>query len=159
MLSPTRVYVALGSNLGDRQANVREAIRRLAALAAGEVRASSIHLTAPEEMVDEAGEFANAVAGFDTTLDARELLAALQAIEVAMGRPATHAHHVSRVIDLDIISFGNKIINEPDLQIPHPGAHRRIFVLGPLAEIAGQLVLAGQSDPVNRLLQQLDAGE
>ena len=150
MAPVTRVYVALGSNLGNRDANVKSAAAKLGEMAVGEVRLSSLYRTAPEEM-DDAPDFVNAVAGFDTTLSARALLHALQGIEVAMGRPARHGVNESRCIDLDIVAYGDCRIDEPDLVIPHPRAAQRAFVLVPLAEIAPDLRLPGQSATVSRL--------
>ena len=146
----TRVYVALGSNLGDREANVKSAAAKLGEMAIGQVRLSSLYRTAPEEM-DDAPDFVNAVAGFDTTLSARALLDALQGIEIAMGRPARHGVNESRCIDLDIVAYGECCIDEPGLIIPHPRAAQRAFVLVPLAEIAPDLQLPGQPTTVSGL--------
>lgn len=131
----TRVFVALGSNLGDREKRLQEAIIRLGELAEGRVVASSFRETKAEGMGD-APDFLNAVVAFDTCLPPRALLEALQAIEVVMGRPADHARNASRTIDLDIVCYGNEVIREADLEIPHPRAREREFVMGPLEEIA-----------------------
>lgn len=146
----TRVYIALGSNLGDPEANVKSAAARLEAMAIGEVRLSSLYRTVPEDM-DDAPDFVNAVAGFDTAMSARALLDALQATEIAMGRPARHGINESRRIDLDIIAYGDCRIDEPGLIVPHPRAAQRAFVLVPLAEIAPDLQLPGQSATASRL--------
>ena len=132
----TRVFVALGSNKGDRVNNIREAIVRIEQLAVGLLTRSSFYMTDPQDMEDDAEEFANAVVGFDTHLSARQLLEGLQQIEVELGRPLNHGHNQSRTIDLDIICYGDSVINEPDLTVPHPRAHQRAFVLMPLAEIS-----------------------
>jgi 2-amino-4-hydroxy-6-hydroxymethyldihydropteridine diphosphokinase len=139
-LVETRVYVALGSNLGDRVNNLRQAIARLTLIATSEIDQSSFYMTDPQDMEDDAQEFANAVVGFDTALSPRQLLAATQAIEVDMGRPANHTRNDSRIIDIDIIIYGNEVISEVDLVIPHPRAHARAFVLMPLAEIAPDMI-------------------
>lgn len=136
----TRVYVALGSNLGDRVNNLRQAIARLTLIATSEIDQSSFYMTDPQDMEDDAQEFANAVVGFDTVLSPRQLLAATQAIEVDMGRPADHARNDSRIIDIDIIIYGDEVVSESDLVIPHPRAHARAFVLMPLAEIAPDMI-------------------
>lgn len=136
----TRVYVALGSNLGDRVNNLRQAIARLTLIATSEIDQSSFYMTDPQDMEDDAQEFANAVVGFDTALTPRQLLAATQAIEVDMGRPANHGCNDSRIIDIDIIIYGNQVVSEADLVIPHPRAHARAFVLMPLAEIAPDMI-------------------
>lgn len=139
----TRTYIALGSNLGDTAANLEAAIERLAQLATGKVLRSSFVRTEPFDMEDDAGDFLNAAVGFDTRLGARALLVALQEIEVDMGRPADHGHHTSRIIDLDIICYGDCVIDEPGLVVPHPRALERPFVIVPLAEIAPNLILPG----------------
>lgn len=136
----TRVYVALGSNLGDRVNNLRQAIARLALIATSEIDQSSFYMTDPQDMEDDSQEFANAVVGFDTALSPRQLLAATQAIEVDMGRPANHRRNDSRIIDIDIIIYGNEVVSEVDLVIPHPRAQVRAFVLMPLAEIAPDMI-------------------
>ncbi|MEX0941126.1 MAG: 2-amino-4-hydroxy-6-hydroxymethyldihydropteridine diphosphokinase [Pseudomonadales bacterium] len=132
----TRVYVALGSNQGDRVNNLRQAIAGLTSIASSDIDQSSFYLTDPLDMEDDAEEFANAVVGFKTSLTPWELLAATREIEVNMGRPVNHGRNESRVIDIDIILYGNEVVNEADLIIPHPRAHERAFVLMPLAEIA-----------------------
>jgi 2-amino-4-hydroxy-6-hydroxymethyldihydropteridine diphosphokinase len=145
----TSVYVALGSNLGNREENIRAAIARLADLASGAVEQSSFYETEPLGM--DAPLFINAVVGFHTHLSPEELLVALQGIEVDMGRPADHRENDSRTIDLDIICYGDLRIDAPNLELPHPRAHLRSFVLVPLAEIAPALVLPGQSKTAQEL--------
>ena len=131
----TRVLVALGSNVGDRAGFVRQAVSRLERFSEGPVRQSSIYRTDPQDMEDDAEEFANAAVSFETRLSAHELLAEMQQIEVELGRPHNHGYHDSRTIDLDIIAFGEAQIDSPELVVPHPRAHERRFVLMPLAEI------------------------
>lgn len=146
----TPVYVALGSNLGDRKRNIHEAVRRMSELAGGGIELSSLYRTVPDGM-DDAPEFLNAVATFTTELGARELLSALLAIERDLGRPADHGANQSRIIDLDLVDFGGHCIDEPGLTVPHPRAHLRDFVLVPLAELAPDLCLPGQSATVREL--------
>ena len=141
----TRVYVALGSNVGDRRGYIREAISRIENLGVSALLVSSIYYTDPQDMEDDAEEFANAAISFETTLSARELLAALQQIERDLGRPADHGHNTSRTIDLDIILYGDEVIDTADLQVPHPRAFERTFVLMPLAEIAPDALIAGRT--------------
>lgn len=140
----TLVYVALGSNLGDRESMIGEAVARLSKLATGQVRVSSLYVTEPEGM-GVAPDFLNAVAAFTTNLAPEELLAGLQAIETMLGRPAGHKANQSRTIDLDLIAFGDSCIDAPELKVPHPHAHLRDFVMVPLAELAPELVLPGQT--------------
>ncbi len=134
----TRAFVALGSNLGSRQANLRTAIDRLSQL--GDVTAVSSFRTT--QAVPESGvaatdpEFLNAAAAIETRLDARSLLDGLLEIEAALGRNRTSTPAGPRTIDLDLLLFGAAVIEASGLIVPHPRMHRRRFVLGPLAEIA-----------------------
>lgn len=146
----TTVYIALGSNLGDRKAHINRALACLSALATNQLAVSSLYVTVPEAMGD-VPDFVNAVACFETQLSARDLLSALQRIEVSLGRSATHGLNQSRTIDLDIIAFGDHRIDEAGLIVPHPRAHLRHFVLVPLAELAPAMVLPGQSKSVAEL--------
>lgn len=141
----TRVLVALGSNVGDRAGYVREAMDRLEVLAEGALERSAIYMTDPQDMEDDAEEFANAAVSFRTRLSAVDLLTALQAIEVGMGRPRAHERNVSRTIDLDIIDFGGAELASAMLTLPHPRAHERTFVLMPLMELAPDLELQGRT--------------
>ena len=132
----TRAYVGIGSNLGDALQNVRRAIDRLRTL--GEVLAvSSLYRTAPWGKTDQPA-FVNAAVALDTTRSARELLRALKTLEREFGREQLHEHWGPRVIDFDILTYGDETIDEDDLVIPHPRLRERAFVLVPLAEIAPQ---------------------
>jgi 2-amino-4-hydroxy-6-hydroxymethyldihydropteridine diphosphokinase len=127
------VYLSLGSNLGDREANLRAAIERLAEL--GEVMSvSSVYETEPVELARQPW-FLNCVVALQTEKMPKQFLAALQGIEKAMGRQRTQPKG-PRVIDVDILLFGNSIVDTAGLTIPHPALHQRRFVLEPLAEIA-----------------------
>jgi 2-amino-4-hydroxy-6-hydroxymethyldihydropteridine diphosphokinase len=128
------VYLSLGSNVGDRQGNLAEAIRRLGAL--GEVRAaSSLYETEPVEVESSQPWFLNCVVGLETELAADELLRRVLAVEQAMGRMRTEPKG-PRTIDIDIVLFGDAVLDTPDLTVPHPAMQQRRFVLEPLAEIA-----------------------
>jgi 2-amino-4-hydroxy-6-hydroxymethyldihydropteridine diphosphokinase len=127
------VYLSLGSNLGDRAANLRTAIHRLAAV--GKVLAvSSFYETEPLEFTEQPW-FLNCVVSLETELMPRQLLAALLQIELQMGRRRDRKKG-ARIIDLDIVLFGSSVIQTKGLTIPHPAMHERRFVLEPLAEIA-----------------------
>jgi len=133
--------IALGSNLasqyGDREANLREAVRRLGEL--GEVKAvSSFYDTEPVGYLDQP-RFLNGAAVFETSLDPSALMRALLEIERAMGRERVIAKG-PRVIDLDLLLYGNRVMNTAELTLPHPEMQSRRFVLEPLAEIAGEWV-------------------
>lgn len=127
------VYLSLGSNLGDREANLRDAIARLGAL--GEVLAvSSFYETEPVDFARQPW-FLNCAVALATEKMPRQMLAAAQAIEKAMGRQRSQPKG-PRVIDVDILLFGSSIVDTGGLTIPHPSLHQRRFVLEPLAEIA-----------------------
>lgn len=127
------VYLSLGSNLGDRERNLSTAIEHLAAL--GEVIAvSSVYETEPVELARQPW-FLNCAVALQTEKMPKQFLAALQSIEKAMGRQRTQPKG-PRVIDLDILLFGNSVVDTAGLTIPHPALHQRRFVLEPLAEIA-----------------------
>lgn len=137
-MTRSRAFIALGSNLRPRSANLRAALGHLRRVA--EVRSvSTFHRT---EAVAERGvratdpEFLNAAAALETDLDAHALLAALLGIEAALGRDRTAGAAGPRTIDLDLLLFGDCIIDAPGLVVPHPRMHRRRFVLEPLVEIA-----------------------
>lgn len=129
----TTAYLSLGSNLGDRAANLRSAIAQLAP--AGKVAAvSSLYETEPVEVVDQSW-FLNCVVAIETELPAAELLQSVLSIERFMGRQRL-SQKGPRKIDIDLLLFGDAVIAEPGLKVPHPAMHGRRFVLEPLAEIA-----------------------
>lgn len=131
---PVRVAVALGSNLGDRVAHLTWALGALGAVLT-DLRHSPLSNTAPQGVPDPQPDYLNAVAVGDTTLGPRALLECLLQFEVARGRvrPGVRA---ARTLDLDLILYGNRIIDEPGLQVPHARFRERDFVLGPLAALA-----------------------
>ncbi len=140
-MSPwTTVYLGLGSDMGDREANLRQALSMLAGGAGvRNVRASAFRRTRPADMAFS-GHFLNAAARLETTLTPRGLLARIRRIETALGRGLRPGRRgLPRPIDLDILLFGPLRVNEPDLVIPHPRMHRRPFVTGPLRELAPEL--------------------
>jgi 2-amino-4-hydroxy-6-hydroxymethyldihydropteridine diphosphokinase len=130
------VYLSLGSNVGGRQGNLRTAIDKLASL--GEViTVSSFYETEPMELTDQPW-FLNAAVALRTELMPRLFLSKMLAIEQQMGRRRIRPKG-PRNIDLDILLFGNSIIDTPQLSVPHPAMHQRRFVLEPLAEIAPEV--------------------
>lgn len=138
-------YVGLGANLGDREAALRTALRSLEDLPAVRVRrVSSLYQTAPVG-VTEQPEFLNAVAEVETMLSAPALLHALLDIENRLGRMRT-VRWGPRVIDLDLLLYGDAQIALPELTVPHPRLRERAFVLVPLAEIAPRLVMPGGTE-------------
>ncbi len=133
-------YLGLGSNIGDRGANLAKAVQRLAQIPAIEiVKTSSIYETAPVGPQDQP-DFFNQVVQADVSCSARRLLEYVRGIEQDMGRVRTRRWG-ERIIDIDILLYGDETIDQPDLQIPHPQMLARQFVLVPLAEIAPDLVL------------------
>jgi 2-amino-4-hydroxy-6-hydroxymethyldihydropteridine diphosphokinase len=134
------VYIGLGSNLGDKVANLREALRLLAATHGSAVTllaVSSLYRTEPVGNLEQ-DWFLNAAAKIKTKLSPRGLLNRLLAIERELGRVRT-VRNGPRIIDLDILLWDHRIVKEDDLVIPHPRMHERLFVLDPLAELAPDL--------------------
>lgn len=148
------VYIALGSNLGDPRAQVEHGFDALAALPGTLVIARSQLYRTPPWGVLEQPDFINAVARLETALPPRELLAALQMIESSAGR-VRGVQNGPRTLDLDLLLYGNQIIAEPGLVIPHPRLHERAFVLLPLVDIAPELEIPGRGC-VTDLLARVD---
>ena len=140
-----RVAIALGANLGDRRAAFDFALQRLSTVLSNLLVSDFIE-TEPEGIgVQDQPLYLNAVAIGDTSLTTRELLDALLAIERAFGRERPFPG-AARTLDLDLILVGEQVVDSTDLVVPHPRFRERFFVLGPLAEIAPELV-----DPVSGL--------
>jgi 2-amino-4-hydroxy-6-hydroxymethyldihydropteridine diphosphokinase len=152
-----RAGVAIGSNLGDRLANLRNARKDIATLSGvvPPMHSSAIYETEPVGCEKSAAKFLNAAIEFGYTGEAQELLRALATIERLLGRSATHERNVSRTIDLDLLYFGELEIETAELQLPHPRLTEREFVLRPLADIRPDLMLPKQTEPVAALLLQL----
>lgn len=151
------VCVALGSNLGDSAAIVRQAMDRLQELSDQPIRRSSLWRTDPVDCPPGSPPFVNAAVAFTarSAETALGLLLKLQLLEKEFGRGKKSVLNAPRPLDLDLIAFGQVILATSDLTLPHPRAHCRRFVLAPLAEIAPDLVLPGQSRPVRVLLEEL----
>ena len=138
MRDKVTAYLALGANLGDAQAAVREAMDAIDALPGTRVvRRSSLYRTAPME--SSGPDYINAVLEAVTTLSAPDLLQELQAVELRAGRQRPY-RNAPRTLDLDILLFGEARVHSDALTIPHPRMQERAFVLVPLGEIAPQLV-------------------
>jgi len=133
----TVVYLSLGSNVGNRAANLRAAIAALAEAGVRVLRESKIYETEPVDYLEQ-GWFLNCVVQGETGLSAMELLRGLRQIEARMGSVKAFAKG-PRLIDLDILFYGDAVINTAELQVPHPRMAERRFVLVPLVEIAPQL--------------------
>jgi len=131
------IYVGLGSNLGDKEGNIRQALARL-----GErseiVRVSPLYQTDPVGYCQQ-DWFLNGVAHAKTALDPRSVLRLLQSIEASLGRAQT-VPNGPRTIDLDLLLYDDLVVGEPGLTVPHPRLHERLFVLAPLSELCPRMV-------------------
>jgi 2-amino-4-hydroxy-6-hydroxymethyldihydropteridine diphosphokinase len=133
-----QVAIALGSNLGDREVHLDQAVQELRAFLT-DMRVSSFINTTPVGVHEPQPDYLNAVVVGFTTLNARDLLNALLAIERSHSRERL-TPNAARTLDLDLILYGDKTIDEPGLQVPHPRFREREFVMGPLREIAPELL-------------------
>ena len=140
-----RAVIAIGSNLGDRRAAVAFAAARLSTLLDAVTVSETVETEPEGEGLSDQPLYLNAVMVGETTLGARALLDELMAIEAAFGRERSYKG-APRTLDLDLVLLGDEVIEEPDLQVPHPRFRERFFVLGPLAEIAPDL-----RDPITGL--------
>jgi 2-amino-4-hydroxy-6-hydroxymethyldihydropteridine diphosphokinase len=150
------VYLSLGSNVGDRDHHLREAILRLETTGRI-VSVSSFYETEPVEFTDQAW-FLNCAVALETSETPRQLMAALLRIEQEMGRQRT-GKKGPRPIDLDILLFADAVVESRELTIPHPALQRRRFVLEPLAEIAPQARHPVLKKTVRELYDALPAGQ
>jgi 2-amino-4-hydroxy-6-hydroxymethyldihydropteridine diphosphokinase len=149
-------YLSLGSNLGDRAANLREALTQLEA--AGRLLAvSAFYETQPVDLPDQPW-FLNGVVAIETDKTPRELLNLALQIEAAMGRLRMRLKG-ARKIDIDVVLFGDRIVDEPGLKIPHPAMHQRRFVLEPLIEIAPKVSHPELKKTARELLAELAPGQ
>lgn len=157
-----RTAVGLGSNLGDRFANLRAAREAILELSnvSSPIVSSPVYQTEPVGCEAGAGKFLNAVVEFEYREDPATLLDQLIRIEEALGRQRDHPKNVSRVIDIDLLYCGDRQIDNGRLQLPHPRIHSRKFVLKPLADIRPDLVLPIQTKTIRDLLEELgESGE
>ena len=152
-----RCGIALGSNIENRLENLREGCRRAISLheAGPSIRASSIYETTPIDCEPATTPYLNAVMEINFSGPPVALLDQLLRIEQEMGRPSKKPRNSPRKIDLDVLYVGNLVVNNSEIIIPHPRLGRRRFVLTPLAEIAPELILPGQSRSVGALLADL----
>ena len=150
------VYLGLGSNVGDRAAELSRALRLIDSPDLRIKRVSSVYETAPMYKLDQ-GKFLNAVAEAATTLFPVRLLLRLQNIERKMGRRRSEAN-APRNIDIDILLFGTAVVRTNSLTIPHPGMGERRFVLEPLAELAPDLRHPVAKRTIRELLAVVPAG-
>lgn len=154
---PVITYLGLGSNVGDRLAALTEALALLNATPGLQLLScSSVYETEPWGVTEQPA-FLNLAAGFETTLSPVDLLAAGKAVESRVGRTETYRWG-PRVIDVDILLYGDKVVNnaEPDLRIPHARLAERAFAVVPLAEIAADATMPPDGVAVRRLLEAVE---
>ena len=154
-MATSDAVVALGSNLGDREAHLAFAVVRLSSILSN-LRQSTWHDTAPIGVPDGQPRYLNGVVVGATAMPARQLLDELLAIERAAGRTRPSAL-ASRTLDLDLILYGSARIQEPGLVVPHPRFRERLFVLEPLAELAPDLVDPETGETISALLRRARA--
>jgi 2-amino-4-hydroxy-6-hydroxymethyldihydropteridine diphosphokinase len=150
------VYLALGSNLGDRKANLQTAIESLSSVARL-LDASPIYETPPWGYLNQP-DFLNQVIQVETDLSPSDLLVYLKELETRLGRTAT-VRYGPRMIDVDILFYDDLILDEPGLTIPHPRMQGRAFVLVPLADLAPDMLHPLEGKTIAALLQQVDRSE
>ena len=150
-----RAYVGLGSNLGNREATLRQAVAALREVPGVRIVAvSAFRETDPVGFLDQP-RFLNGAAAIETELSPQELLAALLEVERGLGRIRGGERYGPRTVDLDLLVYGDVTLAEPGLEIPHPRLHERRFALEPLAELAPGLEIPGKG-PVEALLAELN---
>lgn len=149
-MRPARVYLGLGSNLDDPARQLCQALESLSRLPAVSLVAySPLYRSAPVGGPPNQPDYLNAVAALDTALTPAQLLSLLQALEHSQGRVRT-TRWGARTLDLDLLLYDQLISHDPSLTLPHPRLHERAFVLGPLHDIAPQLIIPGHG-PVSEL--------
>jgi len=160
-MSSVLAIIALGSNVGDSQTLLVRAADRLARLSSQPLQRSSVWQTTPVDCPPGSPLFLNAVVGLVPHAEetSESLLEKMLALEKEFGRRPKRILNEPRRLDLDLIAFGTERRSSPAITLPHPRAHTRRFVLQPLAEIAPQLVLPGQSQTVAELLEALPTTE
>jgi 2-amino-4-hydroxy-6-hydroxymethyldihydropteridine diphosphokinase len=138
-LGMKKVFLALGSNLGDREDNLHQAEIRITESVGPVIKTSSIYETEPWGFESD-DKFLNMVMCVETDLSPSGLLGRILMIESQLGRVRSETHYASRNIDIDILFYENEVLNEEALKIPHPLMHERRFVMIPMAEIAPDLI-------------------
>lgn len=148
----TTAYIGMGSNLGDREENLSKTLELLRRIEGTEVETFSSSFESEPMYLSEQPDYLNMAAMLSTNLSPLNLLEALLSIENKMGR-VRGIKFGPRVIDLDILFFGEQIVNSEALTIPHPLLYERLFVLKPLSEIAGELICPVKQKTVAELLK------
>jgi 2-amino-4-hydroxy-6-hydroxymethyldihydropteridine diphosphokinase len=149
-------YIAVGSNIGDKRRNCLDGLERLTENGQIDILAvSGFYKTEPVDYIDQEW-FVNAVAKIGTRLDPFDLLKAMTAVEVVLGRRRDGVRFGPRVIDLDIIFYDHRVIDSAQLVVPHPRMHKRRFVLAPICDIDPELLHPVLNVTMKRLLEDLD---
>jgi 2-amino-4-hydroxy-6-hydroxymethyldihydropteridine diphosphokinase len=152
----TEVFIGIGSNLGDRQANIISAVKTLSHHAKIK-QTSSLFETAPEGFINQP-DFLNCVVSIETDVKPMPLLRLLRKTEKGLGRQESF-RNAPRPIDLDILFYGDQLINQKGMEIPHPRLHERAFVLVPMVQIAPQFVHPALHKTMQQLLSELAKGK
>ncbi|MCU0748628.1 MAG: 2-amino-4-hydroxy-6-hydroxymethyldihydropteridine diphosphokinase [Akkermansiaceae bacterium] len=156
-----RVGIALGSNLGDRAAHLQAAMDALQGIAVPgkPYLTAPIYQTEPRFCPPGSPQFLNTVVEIEFPGTALDLLEMTQAMEIQLGRVRGTERNAPRVIDIDLLYFGNETLNSPRLELPHPRIGERRFVLQPLADIRPDMILPGHSRSIAELLRDLESDE
>ena len=151
ILRMKKVFLGLGSDLGDREDNLRQVVKVLGKSAGKITAVSPVYETEPVGFRGK-GDFLNMVICIETFLSPPALLEKLMLTESQLGRIRSETRNISRIIDIDILLYGNEVINESSLIVPHPRMHERRFVLVPLNDIAPDLVHPVTGKTISELL-------
>ncbi|MGJ8726583.1 MAG: 2-amino-4-hydroxy-6-hydroxymethyldihydropteridine diphosphokinase [Roseibacillus sp.] len=156
-----KVFLALGSNLGNRLGNLQRARQLLSALSVGDMQSAALYETDPLDCPPDSPAFLNSAISFQTELSPEELLAKTQAIESHLGREAkeTRATNAPRPVDIDLLCCGEEVRLTDDLTLPHPRLHERLFVLYPLRDLAPTLIPPTHANPISILLELCESTE
>ena len=148
-----KIAIALGGNLGNSVNVFCFALSRLGKGGVKNIKLSALFQSSPENCPPDSPDFTNAALIGEWTGSPEALLKLCQQIEIAAGRPEKHDFNAPRILDLDIILFGSETLNSPSLQIPHPRAAKRLFVLKPLVELAPDWIFPDVNKTVKQLLE------
>ena len=148
-------FLGIGTNLGDRELILKEAVSRIGENIGSVIRSSSVYITEPWGFQTN-NEFLNMVVKIETEFIPSELIEKILMIESLLGRVRSERHYSSRIIDIDILLYGDLIIDENSLKIPHPLMHKRKFVLVPLSEIESEAVHPGLKKNIVSLLNDCE---